>query len=372
MPASITVHPDRCMRQRFTKNSCERCVEVCPKSAVSLDSNPTVGSACSECGLCLIACPTEVFESYPDTDELLLRQARAVLDPGQKPLIVRCHEARPPDDDSLAVECLGSMSENTLVGAALLGFQKLILVTGSCAHCSMSQGSDLLESSMRISDSLVRRLGLSNFSVERVERPKTGASCMGRRQIFSTIGNRFRTSLGAAAIDCGPSVSGEESPHRPFEGRLRRRALLLGLLADASWGDPAPVSYEATLPWGMLTIDEGSCTACGICVSVCPTSAITQATDGGRYALSFAPSECINCRLCDEACPEAAIEFEDEIELAEIFTAGPEVVAKLRLEDCAICGDDIPSGKSTICATCDKRKLSATTRHFAGANSTGL
>lgn len=51
-----------------------------------------------------------------------------------------------------------------------------------------------------------------------------------------------------------------------------------------------------------LTVDA-SCTACGGCVAICPTSALSL-TDG---TLSLSPTDCVDCGECLWICPEDAI-----------------------------------------------------------------
>jgi len=54
-----------------------------------------------------------------------------------------------------------------------------------------------------------------------------------------------------------------------------------------------------------LSIDEGKCKACGRCLKVCPTAAIT----GGekKVPAKILPDKCIHCRACFETCPFDAV-----------------------------------------------------------------
>jgi ferredoxin len=356
---STAVRPYRCMRERFKKNTCERCMDVCPENAISIDPSPDINSVCSDCGLCRIACPTEVFETYPDTDEYLLRQAKLVVSAvGRSALIVRCREARTPGEKSVEVACLGSISENFLVAAALLGVGSVALVKGVCRSCSKRPGERQLRESMEIAGRLARSLGLEGFVPTLEECPKTGESSVARREIFSAIGNRLRAGFGAATIDSGAGDREREifealCTSSDDAGTVGRRRDLLRriLLADAG-----TENVSTALPWHIPDIDEMRCSACGICASVCPTQALTETPADRRRVFAFHATECTSCGLCEEACPEGAIDLSDELTVAEFLDGKPRVVAIINLTSCAVCGDELPAIRGTTCPTCEKRQ----------------
>ena len=51
-------------------------------------------------------------------------------------------------------------------------------------------------------------------------------------------------------------------------------------------------------------IDDGLCTGCGLCIALCPTSAL--ALDNKRALLAM-PDRCTYCQACEDSCPEGAI-----------------------------------------------------------------
>ncbi len=50
-------------------------------------------------------------------------------------------------------------------------------------------------------------------------------------------------------------------------------------------------------------VDEGACTLCGACQTVCPTEAITL----GEAAVKVNTELCCGCGACVEVCPNGAI-----------------------------------------------------------------
>ena len=70
------VAADFCQRVRFRKSRCQRCLEVCPQNAISLDPGPILNTRCTDCGLCQNACPSEVFQHEIYTDAYVLNQVK--------------------------------------------------------------------------------------------------------------------------------------------------------------------------------------------------------------------------------------------------------------------------------------------------------
>ena len=54
-----------------------------------------------------------------------------------------------------------------------------------------------------------------------------------------------------------------------------------------------------------ITLDEGKCVNCGVCISLCPTGALKKNEDTQK--VEFLKEECIACGICIKACPFRAI-----------------------------------------------------------------
>lgn len=54
---------------------------------------------------------------------------------------------------------------------------------------------------------------------------------------------------------------------------------------------------------GKPVIDPDLCTACGICVDECPSSAL----DLQEISVLARPDDCTECGTCEEVCPNEAI-----------------------------------------------------------------
>ena len=106
---------------------------------------------------------------------------------------------------------------------------------------------------------------------------------------------------------------------QPFDAEPLRSLTLQGLQPESStrllWATQ-PTNEDPVL------IDPSACTACGDCVSLCPTDALSL-QDG---ALSLLPSACVRCHLCGEFCETGAIRPADG---PDARSAGPTLMRLL-------------------------------------------
>lgn len=363
-PVRIRAHASLCKRLRYRPSDCARCREICPEDAISLAAGPRVDERCSGCGLCLTACPTEVFRDPRDTEALFLRQATSLLrrEPAHpEQLIVRCHRAAREDRGVLDVPCLGSLSENVLVGAALAGFEGIILKRGRCSRCHLRKGGALIEDLVNNTRRLLASLALGGVLVGVTEQDRPAGERISRKELFSRIGTGLRRRAagvvpqgggGADGAAGGGVASADEGSRSPGRELLRR--LIKARPAEAF----EPVRYAPGGRWGRLRVEARRCVACGTCAAVCPTGSLMAAREKGYYRLLFSSALCTDCGLCVEACAEDAIGHQEAWSLADLLAGEQEVLATIELTSCAACGDEIRAGEGQLCSTCDRRGLS--------------
>jgi formate hydrogenlyase subunit 6/NADH:ubiquinone oxidoreductase subunit I len=362
----ITTLPDLCKRVRFRKSDCRRCVEVCPDDAIELRLGPVVSDRCSDCGLCQNACPTEALRSGLRTEFYLLNRTASLLRQEEasgrpKELVVHCREAQSQGGDALPVSCLGGVSENVIIGAALLGFDQVSLVTGICSECRLEQGEKLLSRSVACAKAVLEGMALlENIAIAVVQEPGERETVRSRREIFSSLARRMRDHAAFFGHRTERAIRERVSRELGREDQRAtpspRRELLRELLDRGCRANPGAVVYRREFPWGRIRVREGECSACGVCARVCPTGAICEeAEKGSRYRLHFDASACTNCGLCQEACP--LIEFDERFALADITGGQSRIVASVELSSCVVCGEVIPAGGREACSTCAKRQL---------------
>lgn len=350
--SAVPAFAHRCKRVRHRQNNCSICQDVCPEGAITLDPGPVVSERCTRCGLCQTACPTEVFQGEVHSDQRLLGRIEPMVPAARRAtagqeLFVHCSEAEPPHHKSVAVPCLGSLTGNFLLGAVVLGANPLRLVRGDCDSCRLRAGKALLDRAMVAYTALASGLELDSSAVKLEQRSAQASSA---RRRFLT-----RVAMGNGNWPAPGTDAGARGTDKPGGGATPGRALLQALLR----GNPGPSSlrYNADLPWARVKIDQRNCVACGTCVNLCPTGAITRRIEHDRLSHYFTSSLCINCGLCQEACPQQVISFEPEFDVRDLMREEPQAITDIRLHACAICGEMLAEREGRFCITCQRRGL---------------
>jgi ferredoxin len=364
---NICTFPGFCQRVRYRKSNCQRCLEICPENAISLDPGPTLNNSCTECGLCYNACPSEVFQHEIWTDAFLLNQAKTYRyqnrhsPPGEKKTLwVHCHRAENQNENCLALTCLGRLTANIILGTAFLGFDEVVLTKGICSQCRFHQGEKLLAQAMMTSRILLESIGLVRFAIRIMEKEAKREALLSRREIFSKLSHKVKNKAVALVHHREKAVREKLTGSRASKAGKRpspQRELLAKLLNQQGFDQAVQVKYKPEFPWGKIKIEEKKCAACGICVALCPTGAISEKLKNKLRLLCFNSSLCTNCSLCKAACPQKAIEFEDHFFLSDIVGDSASVVAAINLTSCRICGEMIAAATNKLCPTCRKRQV---------------
>ncbi|NWJ44911.1 MAG: 4Fe-4S binding protein [Chloroflexi bacterium] len=91
-----------------------------------------------------------------------------------------------------------------------------------------------------------------------------------------------------------------------------------------------------------LNFKPGLCTGCGLCVFVCPATAVSTNPTTKGYLRKFDLGKCMYCGLCEAACPTQAIHLTVQnrgtSDLSEFI-----IEEELAWEKCAECGAKIPA-----------------------------
>lgn len=350
----------RCKRLRHHQNECRICEDVCPEGAITFEPGPVVSDHCTRCGLCQTACPTEVFQGEVHSDQHLLTRIRSLLrsEPcaaRTHPLFVHCREAEPQHRESVAVPCLGSVTENFLLGAVALGANPLTLVRGNCDRCRLRAGEALFAKARDAYLALTPVVGSESSALKVEQRQRNEPASSARRKFFKRMAGREDHGAGnwpAPGTDApGLSRCAADRGAGPTPGRT----LLQTLLRSVSWPSTTSLRYHTDLPWASLTIDQRDCATCGTCVNLCPTGAITRSIESDRLSHHFSSALCVNCRLCEEACPQQVISFEPEFDARDLLREEARTITGIRLHACEICGETLPEREGRFCITCQRR-----------------
>ncbi len=341
-PIYVTVDDGLCAHSRNRKTGCTRCLDLCPAGAIaSAGDVVTVDPAlCGGCGLCAGVCPTSAITyAYPDTrivHERVMTLASAYRNAGGTAPRLLVHDDKkgiqlieyaarygrglPADVIPMAVNEVGQVGHDILLGALAQGFQEVVLLTDprrADDYAGLAAQVDLV-------DALLTGLGDAGGRVRVLDTPDPDALS------DALYGDRPRSVLpNAAFVPLGRKKS---------VTRLAVKGLAAAL---ATAVDTVPLPAGA--PYGRVAVDTEGCTLCLACVAACPTGALQDNPD--RPQLLFQEDACVQCGLCAATCPEKVITLEPRYSLADSALS-----AQLVFEDepyaCISCGKPYGTRKS--------------------------
>lgn len=294
----LVLDASRCLKMRFSKSSCRRCVDICPHSAVSVDGFLAINpNHCHGCLLCTAVCPSGALEQSTDFSSCLAQLSRV-----SEPLL-GCIRTNGESNATLA--CLGGLSEEHLVTLCHSLPDMLTLNLSQCADCTNNamiihlrqRLTWLSEAGLFVGGC---RIVLAESDAELHFRDES----VDRRSFFKSL----RRSLfqSAAAI---LSTTNEVSEHRAeYAGkRLPLRREILNRISNKL--SPAMKNLlRKNFDSGASFNDN--CTACQGCVAICPTGAIQ--TEQSDTLPVFDRLLCTGCGLCAEFCLESALRISHE------------------------------------------------------------
>lgn len=368
---TIEVSPETCKREWFRQSECQLCSEICPEQAITFELGPKINESCSECGLCINVCPTETFQYSWDMPQYFLDQMQHIYKDNSRRkdegLKVHCQQAQASSEHALAIRCLGNFNENLILASALIGFKGLELSSGDCEQCHLAAGKALCESATAKAKAMIAAVRKDPFLVKINERPKhaNNEEKLSRRSFFTRIKKNIKQrTLPADYAKQQPleallkEVSSEQTSkngNRDSHLSPKREGLIQILKAHKI----NQANKTKHLPhWKKMQVEEEKCVACATCVNVCPTGALTKEIKDNKLYRYYSSASCNNCGVCAEACPHQIINFVDEYTLDDIIKDQPQLVARVELTSCFICGETIPVSEGEVCTTCEKRQLS--------------
>lgn len=144
-----------------------------------------------------------------------------------------------------------------------------------------------------------------------------------------------RTKLVASVHCCGGDNAKDKFIYDGMKDCLAANLVLggqkecrYGCLTYGTCVRACPFNAIVMTAQGYPQVIEEKCTACGICVNVCPKSLFTlipydsqkariyvacASKDIGRIVINACPVGCIACRKCEKACPHNAVTVVDNL-----------------------------------------------------------
>ena len=336
-------HPSRisglCLNDIQRKTPCDECSAVCPAGLSIHEKNPN-WKGCTDCGLCVTACPTQAINASGAS----CKQVDSAVDAAQGCVVLACRRYEGAADAVLS--CLASLSWDEIAAVALR--IPVVLKTGPCKTCPDVQAASCLRETIRRvkdfygSEEFSRRVFPRIPSALAQEHAQGRASGVQRRRMFSTFADSVKEGT--------TRLSGNEEP----PSVSRSRAMLLDALVSL------PLEERPAVRWLTLS-EDGACRGCGICVKMCPHGALSFAADiEGTHCsddsvprfLAHDASRCTQCGLCYLSCPEDNLGGWVELRTSEVpaLACNPIHVAR-----CEKCGRFFKEEKGrTICPACSR------------------
>ena len=328
--ATLDIAIGSCVRTLSKFSTCNRCDEVCPVNAISLDSGfPKVENIkCVECGVCLSSCPTEAI-SLSNFSPLDLVFNIVETDTN----ILDCKVNLP---------CIASLSPEYLVSMAIFKNSNIVCNLSHCSTCEIfsntwksidaltSEANLLLESFNREERIVLKNLPDRQIGIDEVEKS--------RRKLFDISNLANREKLDSSVFQ---DIRKKEIPDR--------RKLFLMALQRVGESHHVLDSNDLTTLSQKIVSDE--CTNCQICYRVCPSQALT--TDYKNSYINFQPHLCLKCHLCHDVCIPDAIEIAPTFSISKLLNSESEKLIEFNVSKCYECDSYFTKfGNSNLCPRC--------------------
>ncbi len=306
-------------------DACTACRDVCPVDAITVHgATVRIGETCRKCGLCVAACPTEVFASHK-VEPMMLYDNIARVATAYEQCYITCTRAlgRLPKENEILLPCVGALPRELWFNL-LCEFPNIsvYLPLGICDRCRTVTGEEAF--SMAIADAEEWSGESVGLEVEESDLTREQKRAYKRSQFVSSV-----TQAGTRMVSrANPALAGAQAVAKRLQDHSRqitelqqtlekavgaqstrnkrrlltrkRRLLMAGLQKYPDLADELLLAFPE--------VDSSRCTMCEDCVSACTVHALELSPEG---FVRLEPSYCVNCGACAEVCPEGAISMKE-------------------------------------------------------------
>lgn len=312
-----------CAHSRNGIIGCNACIDVCSAAAISHNGNyiKVNPNLCAGCGACTTVCPSGALSyAYPRAPDLGLRlktvlatYARA----GGKQAALLLHSQQ------RGTELIGQLGRAAGAGGALRGVPARVIPID--VHHVASIGIDVwlaaiaygasnililtsAEEAPHYLDALEQQIGVAQTILSEL-------GYKGRHIELLRAANALELDNELQRIAPGQAPAQGASFNLAADKRNTLDFALDHLLKFA----PAPkqeIALPAGAQYGLVSVNQSSCTLCMSCVGACPESALSD--NPNLPQLRFTEKNCVQCGLCKKTCPEHAISLTPRLLLTDV------------------------------------------------------
>jgi ferredoxin len=253
--------------------------------------------------------------------------------------------------------CLAGLGSGAYFVLAAFGRAQILVRTDACSGCVWETLPSRVEAQVRQAKQVLEVWGkegnLTSISLldSPVERPLWEGTNppLSRRDLFMSAFRQGRETLARAVDDLGTVAD-----HLPGRDRLR----LLNAVKHMPAPTPGHTGSLKNMDFAWISISE-TCTACGVCASICPTSALQfgKNPEETTYNLTFSARNCVSCEMCINVCEPSAISLEHDPAFAQVFNQETVSIHAGALIKCKKCGVlTVAKPGVDLCPLCDFRR----------------
>jgi len=339
-PYKAVLDEPRCLKSRHKAMTCDRCVTVCPRQAIT-PGKPLriVSEACTGCGLCVPVCPTGALSLRGLAYSRFLGRVKT-----EGTVVLGCGESG-GGADALLVPCLAFLSPEVLAAATLKNADLTVdFDEKRCQNCELG-AKDKVMATLEGARSWLESLGVNGPRIlpGATNRQKT----ISRREFFGF----FKKRAAEKAVEI---LAEEETPRHPLREKFLHegRALFFRRVRQA-WekGRAGSSQRRPVLPKVEIT---SNCHLCRDCSLFCPTGALERRESETTFQLRFDPELCLACGLCALVCRQKALNVTREEVSWEALLAGEKrLLIEKEHRQCQSCGRNfVAVEEETICPDC--------------------
>jgi ferredoxin len=338
-PQFTVFHKESCLYGLSRANNCQRCLEICPVSAIRIEHEEIFINQhlCQGCGSCALVCPSDAIHMINPSGNELAAGIRDLLtasrDDISSPVLVIHPEDIPPVE-------LNKISDNFDNRPVLFGVDEVACIGPEIMLAALAYGAgavvmvlngDIPADTIR---ALERRQQVCAAVLRGLEIQEDRISLF----VLPAGMSDFPDNILYPALH-EANFSAPMMPAATFSPDCDRRTLFrlaVRHLYDVSAGDSPWITLPADAPFGAIALDKSACTLCMACASVCPTGALSAGND--HPLLCFVENNCHQCGLCSEACPEGAVQLFPRISCDDDTHQPPAVLHEAEPFNCIECG----------------------------------